>query len=135
MGTRLNGWYRNNMSRKVTVRLTTLKGTWRVGIVVHNYVVYPLLLLLLRFLTTLRVCNRTLKSVICLQVHCCFTSTEAIRTIGDGEPRTPTSTFTQLLNSASALLPQCLLGHNTLDHHIWLSSGLISSLFCHTTLT
>ena len=51
-------------------------------------------------------------SVICLQVHCCFTSTEAIRTIGDGEPRTATSTFTQLLNSASALLPQCLLGHN-----------------------
>ena len=32
-------------------------------------------------------------------VHCCFTSTETIRTIRDGEPRTATSTFTQLLSS------------------------------------
>ena len=31
-------------------------------------------------------------------VHCCFTSTESIRLIKDGEPRTATSTFTQLLN-------------------------------------
>ena len=30
---------------------------------------------------------------------CCFTSTETIRTIRDGEPRTATSTFTQLLSS------------------------------------
>ena len=29
----------------------------------------------------------------------CFTSTETIRLIRDGKPRTPTSTFTQLLNS------------------------------------
>jgi len=29
----------------------------------------------------------------------CFTSTETIRAIRDGEPRTATSTFTQLLNS------------------------------------
>ena len=28
---------------------------------------------------------------------CCFTSTETVRTIRDGEPRTATSTFTQLL--------------------------------------
>ena len=28
------------------------------------------------------------------QVQCCFTSTETIRTIRDGEPRTSTSTFT-----------------------------------------
>ena len=34
-----------------------------------------------------------------LQVQCCFTTTEAIRTIRDGEPRTATSTFTQLLSS------------------------------------
>ena len=33
------------------------------------------------------------------QVQCCFTSTETIRTIRDGEPRTATSTFTQLLLS------------------------------------
>ena len=34
-----------------------------------------------------------------VQVQCCFTSTETVRTIKDGEPRTATSTFTQLLNS------------------------------------
>ena len=33
-----------------------------------------------------------------VQVQCCFTSTETIRTIRDGEPRTATSTFTQLLS-------------------------------------
>ena len=32
-------------------------------------------------------------------VQCCFPSTETIRTIRDGEPRTATSTFTQLLSS------------------------------------
>ena len=31
--------------------------------------------------------------------QCCFTSTETKRTVKDGEPRTATSTFTQLLNS------------------------------------
>ena len=31
-------------------------------------------------------------------VQCCFTSTETIRTIRDGESRTATSTFTQLLS-------------------------------------
>ena len=31
--------------------------------------------------------------------QCCFTSTETIRTIMVGEPRTATSTFTQLLSS------------------------------------
>ena len=34
-----------------------------------------------------------------VQVQCCFTSTETIRTIRDGEPRSATSTFTQLLSS------------------------------------
>ena len=34
-----------------------------------------------------------------LRLQCCFTSTETVRTIKDGEPRTATSTFTQLLNS------------------------------------
>ena len=32
-------------------------------------------------------------------VQCCFTSTETIRLIRDGESRTATSTFTQLLSS------------------------------------
>jgi len=34
-----------------------------------------------------------------VHVQCCFTSTETIRTIRDREPRTVTSTFTQLLSS------------------------------------
>ena len=37
-----------------------------------------------------------------VQARCCFTSTETIRTIKDGEPRTATSTFTQLLSTASS---------------------------------
>ena len=36
-----------------------------------------------------------------VQVQCCFTSTESLRTIRDGEPKTATSTFTQLLSSDS----------------------------------
>ena len=32
-------------------------------------------------------------------VQCCFTSTETVRLIRTGKPRTATSTFTQLLNS------------------------------------
>ena len=31
--------------------------------------------------------------------QCCFTPTETVRIIRDGEHRTPTLTFTQLLNS------------------------------------
>ena len=34
-----------------------------------------------------------------VQLRCSFTSTETIRTVGDGEPRTATSTCTQLLRS------------------------------------
>ena len=34
------------------------------------------------------------------QVQCCFTPTETIRLIRDGEPRTAASTFTHLLNYA-----------------------------------
>ena len=37
-------------------------------------------------------------------VQCCFTSTETIVTVRDGEPRTAASTFTQLLNSVRSLL-------------------------------
>ena len=36
-----------------------------------------------------------------VQVQRCFTSTETIRTVRDGEPSTSTSTFTQLLISGS----------------------------------
>ena len=32
-------------------------------------------------------------------VQCCFTCTETTGTVRDGEPRTATSTFTQLLSS------------------------------------
>ena len=32
--------------------------------------------------------------------QCCFTSTETTRTVRDGEPRTATSSFIQLLSSA-----------------------------------
>ena len=38
-------------------------------------------------------------SEVAVQVHCRFTSTETILTVRDGEPRTATSTFTQLLSS------------------------------------
>ena len=42
-------------------------------------------------------------------VQCCFTSTETVRLIRDGEPRTDTSTFTQILSSGGVLLrfPVC----------------------------
>ena len=43
---------------------------------------------------------------------CCFTSTETVRTIRVGEPRTPTSTFTRLLNSGiSVAAPSVLIRH------------------------
>ena len=42
-------------------------------------------------------------------LHCCFTSTETTRIIRDGEPRTATSTFTQLLSSESSWFVQTLL--------------------------
>ena len=38
-----------------------------------------------------------------VQVQCCFTSTGTMRIIRDGEPRTATSTFTQLLNYVGSL--------------------------------
>ena len=41
-----------------------------------------------------------------VQVQCCMTSTETIRSIRGGEPRTTTSTFTQLLTS-DAMFVQC----------------------------
>ena len=38
-----------------------------------------------------------------VQVQCCFTFTETIRTIRHGEPSTATSTFTQLLDSTGPI--------------------------------
>ena len=35
----------------------------------------------------------------CSVLYCCFTSTETVRTIRNGEPRTATLTFTELLSS------------------------------------
>ena len=35
-------------------------------------------------------------------VQCCFASTKTVRTVRDGEPRTATSTFAQLLSSVPA---------------------------------
>ena len=46
------------------------------------------------------VCARVCGNV----VHCCFTeTTETIMTVRDGEPRTATSTFTQLLSSLAVI--------------------------------
>ena len=45
-------------------------------------------------------------ALLSLRVQCCCTSTEIVWTIRDGEPRTSTSTFSQLLRSA---LPASLL--------------------------
>ena len=44
-----------------------------------------------------------------LQIQCCFTSTETIRTIRDGESRTVTSTFTQLPSSAPVEFKYCFV--------------------------
>ena len=62
-------------------------------------------------------------------VQCCFTSTETIRTIRDGEPRVATSTFTQLLNSNQSLVQvQCgFTSTETIrdEEHMTASSTLI----------
>ena len=42
-----------------------------------------------------------------VHLQCRFTSTETIRTVRDGEPRTATSTFTQLLSSDKAVNKSC----------------------------
>jgi len=45
---------------------------------------------------------RVVKRLTVVQVQCCFTSTETVGTVRDGEPRTATSTFTQLLMELGA---------------------------------
>ena len=52
-------------------------------------------------------CNKHHGRLLLLLLQCCFTSTETVRTIRDGEPRTSTSTFTQLLNSLVDVQVQC----------------------------
>ena len=47
------------------------------------------------------------------RVQCCFTTTETIRPVRDGEPRTATSTFTQLLNSEG---PRSVLLYDHRNH-------------------
>ena len=48
-------------------------------------------------------------------LQCCFTSTETVRTIMDGEPRTTTSTFTQLLSSeGSVQMQRCFTSARTI---------------------
>ena len=62
--------------------------------------------------------------------QCCHTSTETVRFIWDGEPRTATSTFTQLLNSESfnvVLCPQ--------DSHLDLTDRVSMLLYIHGTAT
>ena len=44
-----------------------------------------------------------------LFIKCCFTSTDTLKTIRDGEPRTATSTFTQYLSSALFISSSVLL--------------------------
>ena len=44
---------------------------------------------------------------------CCRTSTETVRTLRDGEPRTATSTFTQLLSSADVQVQCCFTSTET----------------------
>ena len=71
-------------------------------------------------------CTGKVQSVVTqVQLQCCFTSTETIKTIRDGEPRTVTSTFTQLLSHDSwwwsvALRPQKLglFGTGAQDVHL-----------------
>ena len=47
-----------------------------------------------------------------VQVQCCFASSGTGRTVRDGEPRTSTSTFTQLLSSEQ-LCSMLLYGHRS----------------------
>ena len=48
-----------------------------------------------------------------MYVQCCFTSTETVRTVRDGEPRTATSTFTQLLSSTDIQIQCCFTSTET----------------------
>ena len=51
-----------------------------------------------------------------LVVHCCFTSTETVRIIRDGGPKTSTSSFTQLLSSDMLFYPYTSSVRKLLTH-------------------
>ena len=66
------------------------------------------------------------------QVHCCFTSTETIRTIRDREPSTDTSTFTQVLSSTGVSVLSCVWGR-TAGHSLqFVGLHLFGSWLCVT---
>ena len=66
-----------------------------------------------------------------VQVHCRFTSTETIRTIRDGEPRTATTTLTQLLSSMSRGSSSVLLYVHR-DHKDYIGTGSSGRPFWHS---
>ena len=70
------------------------------------------------------------------QDECCFTSTETIRTIKDGMPRTVTSTFTQLLSSEASSRSVLLYVHIDHKDYYGRGQGLSRSvlLYVHTKL-
>ena len=51
----------------------------------------------------------------CVQVQCCFSSTETIRTIRDGEPRTAPSTFTDTAPELWSLTVQVQCGFTSTE--------------------
>ena len=79
----------------VKMRKEKKKGERKKGGAVGRYPINYIIIHTLNGAVRLRVRPLMLQ----VRVQCCFTSTETVRTIRDGEPRTSTSTFTQLLNS------------------------------------
>ena len=49
-------------------------------------------------------------SVAAFVLCCCFTSTETVRNFREGEPRTATSIFTQLLSATQSLMTMMVMG-------------------------
>ena len=62
-------------------------------------------------------------------VQCCFTSTETIRLVRTGRPRTATSTFTQLLNSVRCLQVGVVALLSVYKHNDSVLCELVISLF------
>ena len=51
--------------------------------------------------------------IIGVQVQCCFTSTETVRTVRDGEPKAATSISTQFLSSERPRVHSCFTSTET----------------------
>ena len=74
-----------------------------------------------------------------VRVQCCFTSTETVQTIRDGEPRRSSSTFTQLLSSESLndhalhLIPEWIHSRRRQppSHHLLFAARLLRSFCTH----